>query len=109
MDGDLDSIKLRIHSFQAKNDLEPYLEWEKKVDWIFDCYSYSEQKKVKLVVIEFIEYALIWWDPIVISRKRKPPMLFPSCCSILLFFFIVPISQPKSSWIGPLLYKDKMY
>jgi hypothetical protein len=26
VDGDLDSIKLRIHSFQAKNDLEPYLE-----------------------------------------------------------------------------------
>jgi hypothetical protein len=36
------------------------LEWEKKVDLIFDCYGYSEQKKVKLVVIEFTEYALIW-------------------------------------------------
>jgi len=56
MDGDLDTIKLKIPNFQGKNDPEAYLEWEKKVDWIFDCHSYSEQKKVKLVVIEFTEH-----------------------------------------------------
>ena len=71
MDGDLDTIKLKIPSFQGKNDLEAYLEWEKKVDWIFDCHRYSEQKKVKLVIIEFREYALILWDHIVISRRRN--------------------------------------
>ena len=60
MDGDLDTVKLKILSFQGKNDPEVYLEWEKKVDWIFDCHSYSEQKKkVKLVIIEFTEYSLI--------------------------------------------------
>jgi hypothetical protein len=71
MDGDLDTIKLKIPNFQGKNDPEAYLEWEKKVDWIFDCHSYSEQKKVKLVIIEFTEYALIWWDQIVISKRRN--------------------------------------
>ena len=36
MDGDLDTIKLlKIPNFQGKNDPEAYLEWEKKVDWIF--------------------------------------------------------------------------
>ena len=35
MDGELDTIKLKIPNFQGKNDLEVYLEWEKKVDWIF--------------------------------------------------------------------------
>jgi hypothetical protein len=71
MDGDLDTIKLKIPNFQGKNNLEAYLEWEKKVDWIFDCHSYSEQKKVTLVIIKFMEYALIWWDQIVISRRRN--------------------------------------
>jgi hypothetical protein len=33
-----------------------------KVDWIFNCHNYSEVKKVKLLVIEFTDYALIWWD-----------------------------------------------
>ncbi|KAL3566435.1 hypothetical protein D5086_031850 [Populus alba] len=71
LDGDLDTIKLKIPSFQGKNDPEAYLEWEKKVDWIFDCHNYSEAKKVKLVVIEFTDYALIWWDQNVISRRRS--------------------------------------
>jgi hypothetical protein len=47
------------------------LEREKKVDWIFDCHNYLEAKKVKLVVIEFTYYALIWWDQNVISRRRS--------------------------------------
>jgi len=48
MDGDLDTIKLKIPNFQGKNDPEAYLEWEKKVDWIFDCHSYSEKKEGKI-------------------------------------------------------------
>jgi hypothetical protein len=42
MDGDLDTIKLKIPNFQGKNDPEVYLEWVKKVDWIFYCRDYSE-------------------------------------------------------------------
>ena len=71
VDKDLDTIKLKISNFQCKNNPEAYLEREKKVDWIFYCQSYSEQKKVKLVIIEFREYALIWWDQIVISRSSN--------------------------------------
>ena len=36
MDGDLDTIKLKIPNFHGKNNLEVYLEWEKNIDWIFD-------------------------------------------------------------------------
>ena len=43
-DIDGDTIKLKISNFQGKNDLGAYLEWEKKVDWIFYCHSYSKQK-----------------------------------------------------------------
>ena len=39
------------------------------MDWIFDCHNYSEAKKVKLVVIEFMDYAMIWWDQNVITRR----------------------------------------
>ena len=51
---------MKIPLFQGKNDLEVYLEWEKKVEFIFECHNYSEEKKVKLAVIEFTDYALIW-------------------------------------------------
>jgi hypothetical protein len=39
VDGDLDSIKLRIPNFQGKNDPEAYLEWEKMVDWILEYHN----------------------------------------------------------------------
>ena len=33
---------------------------EKKKEFVFDCHNYLEVKKVKLVVIEFFYYAIIW-------------------------------------------------
>ena len=62
---------MKIPWFQGKNDPEVYLEWEKKVELIFECHNYSEEKKVKLVVIEFTDYAIIWWDQLVMNRKRN--------------------------------------
>ena len=44
---------MKIPSFQGKNYPEVYL--EKKVEFIFECHNYSEEKKVKLFVIEFTE------------------------------------------------------
>ncbi|KAH9769141.1 Endonuclease [Citrus sinensis] len=46
----LGSIKLKIPSFQGKNDPEAYLEWEKKVELVFDCHNYSEEKKMKAIM-----------------------------------------------------------
>jgi hypothetical protein len=49
---------MKIPSFQGKNDPEAYLEWE-KVELIFECHNYFEEKKVKLAVIEFTDYTII--------------------------------------------------
>jgi hypothetical protein len=38
---------------------------------VFDCHNYSEEKKVKLAVIEFINDAIIWWDQLVTNRRRN--------------------------------------
>ncbi|KAL6316619.1 hypothetical protein AAG906_018874 [Vitis piasezkii] len=62
---------MKIPSFQGKNDPEVYLEWKKKVEFIFECHNYSEEKKVKLVAIEFTDYAIIWWDQPVMNRRRN--------------------------------------
>jgi hypothetical protein len=75
-DNDLGNIKIKIPSFQGKNDPEAYLEWETKMEMVFDCHNYSEIKKVKLVAIEFTDYAIVWWDQLLINRRRnrEPPM-----------------------------------
>ena len=59
-DNNLGGIKMKIPSFQGRSDPEAYLEWEKTMEFVFDCHNYSETKKVKLAVIEFSEYAITW-------------------------------------------------
>uniref|UniRef100_A0A2N9FQI2 Reverse transcriptase domain-containing protein n=1 Tax=Fagus sylvatica TaxID=28930 RepID=A0A2N9FQI2_FAGSY len=71
LDRNLGSIKMKIPSFQGRTDPEVYLEWEKKIDLVFNCHNYSEEKKVKLAVIEFTDYAIIWWDQLVTNRMRN--------------------------------------
>jgi hypothetical protein len=41
------------------------------MEFVFDCHNYSETKKVKLAMIEFSEYAIAWWDQLVINRRRN--------------------------------------
>ena len=49
VDSHLGSIKLKIPSFQGRSDPGAYLEWEKKVERVFECHEYSETKKVNLL------------------------------------------------------------
>ena len=70
-DDDLGSIKVKIPSFQGKNEPEVYLEWEKRMEMVFDCHNYLEVKKVKLVAIEFTDYAIVWWDQLLQDRRRN--------------------------------------
>ncbi|KAK8554936.1 hypothetical protein V6N13_016190 [Hibiscus sabdariffa] len=54
----------------GRTDPNAYLAWESRVEHVLEFYNYSEQKKVRLAVMEFIDYALLWWDQLLISRRR---------------------------------------
>jgi hypothetical protein len=71
VDRNLGSIKMKIPYFQSRIDPEACLEWEKKIELIFYFHNYSEEKEVKLAVIEFADYAIIWWDQLVTNRRRN--------------------------------------
>ncbi|KAI9173861.1 hypothetical protein LWI28_007727 [Acer negundo] len=71
VDNNLGSIKVKIPTFQGKTDPEAYLEWEKRIELVFDCHDYSELKKVKLAAIEFTDYAIVWLDQLIMSRRRN--------------------------------------
>ena len=70
VDRNIGSIKMKIPSFQGKNNPDAYLEWERKVELIFECHNYSEEKKVKLAAVEFCDYAIVWWDQLCKDRHR---------------------------------------
>jgi hypothetical protein len=71
VDRNLGSIKLKIPAFKGKTDPEAYSEWERKVEMIFYIHRYSEEKNVKLVVVEFTNYAMVWWERLVVERRRN--------------------------------------
>ena len=96
-DNNLDSIKMKIPSFQGKNNAKAYFEWDKKV---FDCHTYSELKKVKLVAIEFFNYAIIWWDQLVLNRKRNRE------CSIKTWEEMKTLIR---GWFVPSHYYNELY
>jgi hypothetical protein len=41
------------------------------VEMIFDIHRYYEEKKVKLAIVEFTDYAMVWQDRLVVERRRN--------------------------------------
>ena len=41
------------------------------MELVFDCHNYSKLKKVKLTATEFSDYAIVWWDQLVVNRRRN--------------------------------------
>lgn len=70
-DNNSNAIKMSIPPFQGKSDPNAYLEWESKVELVFDCHNYSQEKKLKLAAASFSDYAIVWWDQNKLSRKRS--------------------------------------
>nr|XP_027093640.1 uncharacterized protein LOC113714042 [Coffea arabica] len=70
-DDTIKGVKLKIPSLQGKSDPEAYLEWERKIELVYECHTYSEEQKVKLAAVEFTDYASIWWDQLRLSRRRN--------------------------------------
>jgi len=51
---------IKIPKFKGENDPNLYIEWEQKVDQIFNIQLVSDQEKLDLVVLEFENYAMTW-------------------------------------------------
>jgi len=70
----MEGEKLKNSNFQMKRDLEAYLEWEIKVDQIFACHKYSEEKKIRLATLGFDDKILTWWklEKNARGKIRKP-------------------------------------
>ena len=45
-----------------------------KIKQLFACHNYTEDKKMKVVAMEFTDYTLIWWNQLQmkIARYEEP-------------------------------------
>ena len=41
------------------------------VESVFNCHNFSDEKKVLLCDAQFKQYAQIWWDKLMSSRRRN--------------------------------------
>ncbi|KFK24338.1 hypothetical protein AALP_AAs73801U000100 [Arabis alpina] len=55
-------LKLTPPTFAGKSDPEVYLDWERRLEHIFECYGYGERKKVVVAAAQLTDNALAWWD-----------------------------------------------
>ncbi|KAL0733921.1 hypothetical protein Bca4012_010131 [Brassica carinata] len=61
--------KIKIPPFFGDADPAVYVEWEEKMEKIFNCQHYAERKKVLIATAEFYGYALSWWKQLIKSRR----------------------------------------
>ena len=54
-------VKLKIPPFCGTADSEAYLQWERKIEHVFDCNTYSENKKMRLAIAKFTNHAGDWY------------------------------------------------
>jgi len=64
---------IKISKFKGEHGPNAYMEWEQKVDQIFNIHRVSEQKQVDLVVLEFEEYDMTWWHQVYMDIYNQEP------------------------------------
>jgi len=46
-------MRVDLPHFHGTNDIDTFLDWEMKVEQLFECYEVSEEKKVPLATLSF--------------------------------------------------------
>jgi len=63
----------KIPNFYGGSDPKVFLDWEAKVDQIFNENHVKDQAQVDLVVLGFLEYANTWWHKVCKNYDQGPP------------------------------------
>ena len=55
-------VKLEIPTFDGNVNPEKYLEWEMRLDQIFEAQTFDDERRIALATVHLTNYALLWWD-----------------------------------------------
>lgn len=62
-------MKLDLHTFNSRMDIETFLEWVKNVETFFKYANIPARKKVQFVEFK-LKGALAWWEQLEINQRR---------------------------------------
>ena len=60
--------RVDLPHLHGTNDIDTFLDWEMKVEQLFECFNVSEERKVPLATLSFQGHALHWWTALVRDR-----------------------------------------
>jgi len=66
---ELGEVRIDLPYIHRKENVEAYLDWEMKVEQLFECHQVSEERKVSLATLSFQGNAMYWWTSLVKERK----------------------------------------
>jgi len=61
----------KIPKFYGGSDPKIFLDWEAKVDQIFNENHVKDQAQVDLVVLGFLDYAMTWWHQLCMDNINQ--------------------------------------
>jgi len=62
-------IRVDLPHFHGKNDIDIYLDWEMKVEELFERYNISEERNIPLATLSFQSHEMHWWSALVRVRR----------------------------------------
>jgi len=85
----------KIPKFYGGSDPKVFLDWEAKVEQIFNENHVKDQAQVDLVVLGFLEYASTWWHKVCKNYDQGHPRLLGWTLKLLcaLDLFLPPIGR----------------
>jgi len=90
---------IKLPSFNRESDPNVYLGWEAKVEQIFNVCEVQEDQKVRLASLEFLNYAMQWWDKVVmdIGLNNRPTVVSWDDLKLCMHVRFVPPHYRKNS------------
>jgi len=58
-------VRVDLPHFHAKENVKAYLDWEMKIEQLFECHQVSEERKFSLASLSFEGNVMYWWTSLV--------------------------------------------
>ena len=65
----LEYVKLQMPTFTGGSSVDDYLDWESKVERVFERYEIDGYTRVRLATVKFTGYTALWWKSVKDNRR----------------------------------------
>ena len=63
-------LRIEIPEFEGSMSPDDFVDWLHAIERVFEYKGYSDEKKCKLAILKFKDYASLWWENLKKQRER---------------------------------------